>query len=238
MIKYVLENNVLTSQDPNDRYARVVEVRTRTQNDLAQAVADRNMGISKPEVLAMLEAQAEIIERWVADGDAVLTRTVHIHPTVPGVYKDGEHPTQAVVRTTPTKELSEAIKKTPLQHTEPVSPIRIELFHDTQTNTTNNKVTRGGAVKITGHNIKIAGTDDTVGIVFISLEDPDAIYPVPAKDILINNPSELMIIAPLMVVDEEVVVRVTTQFTNSKTLLKLPRSYTFERKLQVVAQTE
>ncbi|MDR0700015.1 MAG: DUF4469 domain-containing protein [Tannerella sp.] len=233
MIKYVLENNILTQKEPNDRYARVVEVRTRTQEDLAQAVADRNMGISKPEVLAMLEAQAEIIERWVSDGDAVLTRTVHIHPTVPGVYKEGEYPSQAVVRATPTKELSEAIKHTPLQHTEPISPIRIEFVHDIPSNTTNDKITRGGTAKIKGHSLKIAGTDPSVGIEFISIEDPEAIYKVAAKNILINNPSELMIIAPQMVVNEEVIVRVTTQYSPG-TSLKKPRSYTFERKLKVV----
>jgi hypothetical protein len=233
MIKYVLENNILTAKDPNDRYARVVEVRTRTQEDLAQAVADRNMGISKPEVLAMLEAQAEIIERWVSDGDAVLTRTVHIHPTVPGVYKDGEYPSRAVVRATPTKELSEAIKHTPLQHTEPVSPIRIEFVHDVPTDTTNDKITRGGTAKIKGHNLKIAGPDPTVGIEFISVEDPEAIYRVAAKNILINNPSELMIIAPLMVPGEEVILRITTQYSSGP-FLKKPRVCTFDRKLTVV----
>jgi hypothetical protein len=234
MIKYVLENNILTTKDLNDRYARVVEVRTRTQDDLAQAIADRNMGISQPEVLAMLEAQAEIIKRWVSDGDAVLTRTVHIHPSVPGVYKDGEYPTEAAVRTTPTKELSEAIKKTPLQHTEPISPIRIEFVHDIPSDTTNDKITRGGTVKIKGHNLKIEGKAPTVGIEFLSVEDPEVTYDVASKNILLNNPSELMIIAPLMVVDEKVVLRVTTQYSPGSSLKK-PRSCTFERELTVVA---
>lgn len=233
MIKYVLENNILTQNDPNDRYARVVEVRTRTEEDIAEAIAKRNLGISKPEVLAMSEARAEIIKDWIADGDAVLTRIVHIHPTVPGVYKDGEYPTGAVVRATPSKELSEAIKKTPLQHTEPVSPIRIEFVYDQQSSTTNDKVTRGGTVKITGHNLKIAGEDPAVGVEFISMEDPEAIYKVPSKNILINNPSELMVVAPMMVVDEKVVVKVTTQFAHSS-LLKKPRSYTFDGELTVV----
>jgi hypothetical protein len=168
MIKYVLENNVLTKKDPNDRYARVVEVRSRTEEDIAEA-----------------------------------------------------------------KELSEAIKKTPLQHTEPVSPLRIEFVYDQQSSTTNDKVTRGGTVKITGHNLKIAGEDPAVGVEFISMEDPEANYKVPSKNILINNPSELMIIAPMMVVNEKVKVKVATQYTTGA-LLKKPRAYTFDRELTVV----
>jgi hypothetical protein len=51
MIDYVLENNLLTKDKPNDRYARVVNQRSRTENDLADAIARRNIGISKAEAL-------------------------------------------------------------------------------------------------------------------------------------------------------------------------------------------
>jgi hypothetical protein len=41
---------------PNDRRARVVNVQSRSESDLAEAIAKRNIGISKAEALAMLEA--------------------------------------------------------------------------------------------------------------------------------------------------------------------------------------
>jgi hypothetical protein len=53
MIDYVLEMNHLTKEKPNDRYARVVNIQSKTEADLAEAIARRNLGI-------MLEAAAEI----------------------------------------------------------------------------------------------------------------------------------------------------------------------------------
>jgi hypothetical protein len=106
--------------------------------------------------------------------------------------------------------------------------------HDVKSDTTNNSVTSGGSVKISGHNLKITGIDPSVGIEFVSVEDPEAVYPVAVQDIVINNPSELLIIAPMMISGEEVMLKVTTQYSHGAKALKAPRSVTFERKLSVV----
>jgi hypothetical protein len=55
-----LENNPLTKEKPNDRLVRVVNVVSKSEGDLADSVAGRNIGISKPEVLAVLEATIRI----------------------------------------------------------------------------------------------------------------------------------------------------------------------------------
>ena len=235
MIDFVLDDNPLTKDNPNDRRARVVNQRTYTEVDLAEAIAGRNIGIGKPESLAGLEAQAEFIMKWVAEGNTVNLRTAHYHFSIPCVYEEDEYPKEAVIRITPSKEPAEIAKKVPLRHVEPVAPMRIDFIRDVKSNTRNDKVTRGGTVKITGHNLKIAGTDLSVGAMFISREDPDAIYPIPAVDLIVNNPSELMVIAPAaMVAGEPVVFRVTIQYTSGGTLLKAPRSFTFEKELTVV----
>jgi hypothetical protein len=66
------------------------------------------------------------------------------------------------------------------------------------------------------------------------VEEPEAIYPVPAQDIAINNPSELLIVTPQMVTGEEVQLKITTQYAKSLKDLKSPRSITFVRKFTVV----
>jgi hypothetical protein len=234
VMDYVLENNLLTKDKPNDRYARVVNQHSYTEEDLAAVIARRNIGISKPEALAMLEAASEIQLEWLAAGSSINLRLAHFHPSIPGSYEEGEYPTEALIRITPSKEVAETAKKIPLRHVEAVNPIHIEFVYDVKSGTTNDKVTRGGTVKITGHNLKIAGDNPAVGIEFISLEDPEAIYRIPAVDIVTNNPSELMIIAPMMVTGEKVALKVTTQYVNSAKTLKTPRSVTFERELTVV----
>jgi hypothetical protein len=234
MIDYVLEDNLLTPKDPNDRYARVVNVQSRSESDLAEAVSRRNIGISKAEALAMLEAASEIQLEWLSEGHAINMRLAHFHPSIPGAFEEGEYPKDAVIRITASKEVAETAKTVPLRHVEAVNPIHISFVHDVKSDTTNDKVTRGGSVKITGHNLKVTGKEPAVGIEFISVEDPEAIYPVPAQDIVINNPSELLIVAPQMVTGEEVQLKVTTQYSGNSNNLKMPRSITFERKLTVI----
>jgi hypothetical protein len=229
MIDYVLEDNRLTQDDPNDRYARVVNVHSFTENDLAEAIAKRNLGISKPEALAMLEAASEIQLEWLASGNAVNLKLAHYHYGIPGAFKEGEHPTEAVIHITPSKELAAAAKQNTLRHVEPTVQLSVDYVDDVKSGTTNEFITKGGNVKIFGHNLKIAGTKPGVGIEFISVEDPEAIYPVPAVDIIINNPSELLIVAPQMVTNEPVQLKITTQYAgNANKLLKEPRSVIFD----------
>ncbi|MDR0348656.1 MAG: DUF4469 domain-containing protein, partial [Tannerella sp.] len=64
--------------------------------------------------------------------------------------------------------------------------------------------------------------------------DTGTVYAVPEQDLIINNPSELMIIAPLMTSGEKVILKITTQYASGGTMLKKPRSITFEKELTVV----
>ncbi|MDR0370514.1 MAG: DUF4469 domain-containing protein [Prevotellaceae bacterium] len=233
MIDYVLENNPLTKENNNDRRARVVNQHSYTENDLADAIVQRNMGISRPEALAMLQAAAEIQLEWIRAGHSVNMQLAHYHPTIPGVYGEGELPKEAVVRVTPSKKVTEAAKKITLRHVEAVNPISIDFVHDVKSDTTNDKVTSGGTVKISGHNVRIAGTEPTVGVRFIDTEDPGIVYDVPKVDIIVNNRSELMVIAPQMVSGKTVTIKITTQYSGSK-LLKDPRSTTLNKEITVV----
>jgi hypothetical protein len=108
MIDYVLENNALTKEKPNDRRARVVNQHSYTESDLADAIARRNMGISRPEALAMLEAASEIELEWLLSGSSINLRLAHFHPSIPGTYEEGEYPKEAAIRITPSKEVAEA----------------------------------------------------------------------------------------------------------------------------------
>jgi hypothetical protein len=148
MIDYVLEDNLLTKKDANDRFARVVNVHSFTESDLAEAIARRNLGISKPEALAMLEAAAEIQMEWLSQGNGINMRLAHFHYAIPGVYKEGEYPTEAVVRITPSKELTEAARQNTLRHVEPVIPMKVNYVEDVRSSSTNEYITSGGNVKI------------------------------------------------------------------------------------------
>jgi hypothetical protein len=232
-IDYVLANNPLT-KDENDRYARVVNQITHTDSDLANELVERNIGISKPEAVAVIEAINEIVLKWLTEGDAVTLTLGHYRATIPGTFKDGEYPQKAICKITPSNEIIKAIKQAILRNLEARLQISIYYIHDVQTNTSNEKITQGGVVKITGHNIKIAGDNKEIGIEFISLATGST-YKVPAGYIITNHPAELLIIAPKMPAGEQVMFRVTTQYSSNATkFLKATRSVTFHKGLTVI----
>jgi hypothetical protein len=240
MIDYVLEENPLTRKDPNDRYARVVNVRSFTDNELAEEIADSNVGISKAEALAMMETREKIILRRIAHGESANLRLVNIHFGIPGAFKEGEYPADAVARITPSKELAAAVKKNNLRNVEPSVALKIDYVEDVLSGTTNEYITNGGNVKIFGHNLKIVEKKPDIPqpnegglpeppqcrVEFISLEDPETSYPVPAINLVTNNPSELLIVAPGMIPGEQVQLKITTQYNKNKPLNE-PRSVLF-----------
>jgi hypothetical protein len=229
MIDYVLEENRWKGKT-DDRYARVVNQRTYTDNDLADAIVLRNFGISKVEALAMIEAISEIQLQWIADGNAIKNRLAHYHAAITGSYGDGEYPTEAVVRITPSREFTEAVRKNSLRHVEPLVPMSINDVKDFKSDTFNRFITSGGSVKIHGHNIKIAGTEDVARIEFVSAENPNTVYPVPRINVLVNSVAELLFLAPEMPANETVRLKITTQHSSKSTrLLKKPRSLTFQK---------
>jgi hypothetical protein len=238
MVEYTLEENLLTKEKPNDYYARVVNVRSFTDTDLAEEIADSNVGISKAEALAMLETTSKIIMKRIVHGESANLRLFNIHFGIPGSYKEGEFPTKVVTRITPSEELEKATEKNALRFVEPSVTIRVTSVEDVLSGTTNQFITRGGNVKIFGHNLKIVektpepqtDPEPVCRVEFISLEDPDANYIVPPINLVINNPKELLIVAPQMVINEEVQLKITTQYSgHSTTPLKEPRSVIFSK---------
>ncbi|MDR2805881.1 MAG: DUF4469 domain-containing protein [Dysgonamonadaceae bacterium] len=112
---------------------------------------------------------------------------------------------------------------------EPVVQLKVDYVEDVKSGTTNQYITIGGTVKIFGHNLRIVGTNPTVGVEFIGTEPQAPEYPVPAVDIVVNNPSELLVVAPDLP-SEEVALRITTQYSgNTSILLKDSRSTVFEK---------
>ncbi|MDR1337318.1 MAG: DUF4469 domain-containing protein [Tannerella sp.] len=238
MIEYTLEDNLLTKNSLNDRYARVVNVRSFSEEDIAEEIADSNMGISKAEALAMAEARDRIILKRIARGDSANLRLFNIHFGIPGTFTEGEYPTEAAVRITPSKEMNASGRKNTLRHVEPAVALKVDYVEDVLSGTTNQFITSGGNVKIFGHNLKIVAREPTEPAVcrveFIDVENPENVYPVLPISLVVNNPSELLIVAPQMVADESVKLKITTQFSkNFRKPLKDPRSVVFEKTLTV-----
>jgi hypothetical protein len=103
---------------------------------------------------------------------------------------------------------------------------------DIKTGSINDLLTPGRNLKISGQKIRVTGDKPEVGILFRSTEDPELTVAVPAEDIGINNPSELFIIIPPLAVGAYR-LEITTQYSISTHLLKMPRTAIFDKVLEV-----
>jgi hypothetical protein len=231
MVDYILKPNPLINNGLSERYARVVHRHAYSENDLAEAIANRNMGISKAEALAMLEAQAEIQSQWLIDGCAINMQLMHIHPAIRGSYSDGELPEEVVIKISPSKKLAQKARQITLRHVESSLTMSINSVHDVKSGTSNDRITCGNPVKVSGHCLKIKGELSPTGVEFVCVDKPKTVYPVPARDLIINKPSLLIFTVPPIPADTKVQLRITTQYAGSAILLKTPRSTTFQTEL-------
>ena len=104
---------------------------------------------------------------------------------------------------------------------------------DIKTGSINDLLTPGRNLRISGSKIKIAGSSDVNGVFFINQETL-ARTAVDPSDIVVNNPSEVLIIIPPLSAGVYHVEIVTRFGSNSKTLLKEPRTAVLDRALTAV----
>lgn len=106
----------------------------------------------------------------------------------------------------------------------------IEQVTDVRTSSVNDLLTPNRNLKIAGYKIKIAGSNAANGVYFINRSTSERIK-VEEADIVVNNPSELIVIIPALD-PGAYLLEVTTQYAVSF-FLKEPRSTLFGRVLTV-----
>ncbi|WP_262487833.1 DUF4469 domain-containing protein [Epilithonimonas caeni] len=102
---------------------------------------------------------------------------------------------------------------------------------DVKSGTINDLLTPGRNLKISGSKIKVAGEDKANGIYFVNTDTDDRTQ-VELSDVVNNNPSELIIIVPILSAGTYR-LEVVTQFTSNSILLKEPRTAAFDKILTV-----
>ena len=106
----------------------------------------------------------------------------------------------------------------------------IGLVTDTLTDKTDGSITPSDDIRVTGSLIKVAGDDPEIGVYFVP-EDGKAPIKVTRK-LTQNDPSQLLVRVPALE-DGKYTLRIVTQFSVSKYLLKETRTLEYEHLLTV-----
>ena len=236
LISLIAYDAKLTEQE-GDYYLRAKTMPdTITLRNIAEEVAVR-LNKNADEVYTILNDAERVKCDAVSSSYIVSTPTALIRPGASGTVMEAEL-SQAIdhdkVKVYATLSMGADLRKA-------MQACRLELFTQpavvgpllngavAQTRAADGTVTTkapqpGKNICLTGRNIKIAGTDPTVGVTFTSVEEPSTTVFVPLADITVNEPKQLIFVLPAEVTDGLWRVKVTTQFSSGRHVIDTPRS--------------
>ena len=235
-VKAYLYENQLTD-DPNDFIARVSSERSLNVEDICKSAVTRGgADISAEAMRHGVELFQKEMAYLLSDGYSVNTGYFTATTLIKGIFNSPRETFNADKHSVLFKfNQGEAMRKE-LSNIEvqimgvAENGLRIAQVTDVKSNTVNDSLTPGFNLKISGYKIKLAGDDTSVGVYFRNI-DTDTSTQVAASDIVINNPSDLIVVIPALP-SGEYQLEIVTQFTGNA-LLKEPRTVSYEKLLKV-----
>ena len=234
MLKYSLRENLLTPA-PDDYMAQAADVRSYTLDEIIDAMMEKGTTITRADVAATLQVYGEVVSAIIKDGSAVNTPLFNTSMSVTGVFNgandafDKKRHTVNLNITAGTL-LREAAAKVKCEKTEGAStdPYITEV-KDVVSGKTNDILTKGGVVQLTGSRLKFDVTDASQGIFFVA----ETGAPVRADVIAENKPARLMAIIPADLAAGTYYIEVRTKMDTKGKALKTLKTGKFNKPLTV-----
>lgn len=230
ILKAWIRKNLLT-EDPND-YTAVVSINGSVgMNEIVDELVKEGMEVKRETVIDILTRFNRKTAELVVSGYNVNTGLVYMRPIIKGVFygKTWNPEVNSVyVAINQGVDLRAAIAETTVEILgEQSDPIEILSLTDTTTGKTDGTLTKGRNAELKGSYLKIDGESPDCGITFRNTATQD-ITKLAAGDIVLNEPSRLLLFVPATLVAGEYELTVATQYTKGKYTLKEPRSVTFD----------
>lgn len=236
-IKAYLYDNLLTP-DPNDFVARVSSERSLSVADICHSAATRGgADISDAAMSHAVELFLKEMAYRLCDGFAVNTGYFTAMPVVRGVFLNPNETFDPQRHTLQFQFTQGELMRREIEDVEvkimgvAETGLYIGQVEDMKSRTVNEVLTPGFNLRVTGTKLRVVGDKPGVGIFFRETATNTATK-VDEGDIVVNNPSELMIIIPALPAGTYQ-LEVTTQYSTGNKLLKEVRSAVFDRPLTV-----
>ena len=175
-IPYHLKNLYITGTR-GDKSGRVDQRGTLDENDISDKMLKRGTGLTKQEILGVIDLYTDVVSDQVQSGFAVNTRLANFRPSIKGIFNSATDPFDPE-RHTFQASISEGIdlrKKmraaTGERHTASAPKPAIVEYQDHGSSRTDERLTPGSIGEINGENLKFDQRKDAEGIFFINKED-------------------------------------------------------------------
>jgi hypothetical protein len=217
------------SPESRKQFGRVVTTKTLSEEDIIQQIAERGTEFRPSTIKAALELFMEMTEEELLNGASVTIGPAILKLGMCGTFnKNEEHwdpeSHKIELQVTPLgafrRKMEEA--NVVIKGGASVGPC-MNTFHDKITGKTNDCISPGGAVIIEGSRMKIVGNHESNGIELVHIETGNS-WKIPANTLATNYPLKVIFIAPLDLPAGEYLLKLTTQYSNSSTLVVEPRT--------------
>jgi hypothetical protein len=217
--------------DPNDFMAIPVTVGSASVNEIVDELVQEGLELKRETLIDVISRFNRKTAEMAVSGYNVNTGLVHIRPVIKGAFYGktwNPEVNSLIASITPGAELRRAIAETEVVLLG-IQPDMLEIMSltDLATGNTDGTLTKGRNAEIKGTYLKVVGENPACGISFTNSETKEVVK-LEAGDIVLNEPSRLLILVPATLAAGEYDLTVTTQFTGGNTLLKNPRSVLFD----------
>ena len=173
MLYISLVDNKLTPNDPNDRMAMVQNRRQKTVKDIVDQMTGRGSILKSTECNAVIQDTFRVIMENLLEGYGFTSEYLSLEPSVSGVFVDendrydpARHQVELNLRLgAPFKETLAKVPVAVVPHNIPM-PVIKQVF-DRKSKTTNQLLTPGHVLDITGELLKIEDEADANQGVFL-----------------------------------------------------------------------
>lgn len=226
-LKAWLRPNLLTKEDKADFVAVPLMNGSLNLKDVVEALQKEGMEIQTETAIDIITRFNRKASELVLNGYSVNTGLVYMRAAIKGVFYDKSFDKEkhsVYVNVNQGIELRKASEETKVEILgEQASPMSLFSITDKVTGKTDGTLTKGKNAEIKGTYIKVEGENPANGVYFKNL-DTQADTKLPAENIVLNEPSRLLILVPDSLAAGNYELRVTTQFSSGSNLLKTPRT--------------
>ncbi|MDR1273757.1 MAG: DUF4469 domain-containing protein [Odoribacteraceae bacterium] len=222
----------------DDRFGRVVTTKSLTESNLIDIAVNQRTDLNPTTLRSALEILKGVAIREIANGASVQFGLGFFSLDVRGIFI-GDHAqwnpevNSLHVKTASSAELREIIKGVHVNVRGMAnSGTIINTLIDKTSGEENARLTPGGGVNLTGSKIRIVGDSMENGIRLIEQNSGTETL-IPMETVLVNDPKKVTFIVPAYLPAGDYKLSLTTQYANSSTLLKEPRTYLFDYVLAV-----
>ena len=237
-IKAYLYDNVLTTDNPNDFIARASIERSLGVKQICETASNRGgADVSAAAMEHAVELFLKEMAYQLCDGYSVNTGYFTAAVQIRGVF-DSPTETFTAQKHSLLFQFSQGDKlRNEIPNIEvdilgtANSASAILQVTDVKTKLVNEALTPGRNLKINGSKIKVVGTAPTIGVYFVNTTT-NARTKVDPTDMVVNNPSELIVVIPSLPAGSYR-LEVVTQFSGGSTLLNVPRTAQLDKILTI-----